>query len=273
MILQVLRALLRVLAEFASLMVALAQFALLTISKRRRLTLPERARWMQTWCQWTLRLLNIHVEQRGDVPRRGLVVANHLSYLDILVFGAMAPVIFISKIEVRSWLLFGLIARLNGSVFLDRWNLRRLHATLAEAEGVLQSGMLLVAFPEATTTDGSQLLPFRPAMFEAALRSGAPVTAAHVSYTLEDGTFPRTICWVDDVKPLHNLAFMFSRRRMHAHLRIGSTSDHIASSKQAARAAHAEVLAMQREFAPMAKVARQDVTKSAEVNTTPVSAD
>lgn len=271
MIIQIARVLWKVLAEFALLMTALAQFALLTIIKRRRLTLAERALWMQTWCKRTLRLLNIRVEQRGQVPRSGLMVANHLSYLDILVFGAMAPVIFISKIEVRSWLLFGLIARLNGSIFLDRWNRRRLHATVAEVESVLRSGMLVVAFPEATTTDGSHLLPFRPAMFEAARRAGAPVTAAHVAYTLEDGTFLRTVCWVDDVKPLHNLAFMFSRRRMHAHLRIGSTSDHIASSKQAARAAHAEVLAMQLAFAPMSKVAR--TAPEAEVRTTPVSAE
>ena len=214
-------------AVFAAMMAALAEFALRTsynrlLRGRRDACVTERTRWLQRWCRRMLKLLAIEVEVRGEMPGAGLLVANHLSYLDILVFGALAPAVFVAKMEVRSWILIGRFARLGGAIFLDRWRLRAWNDVVSRVEAALRTGGLVVAFPEATTTDGGAMLPFRPAMFEAAVRCGSPVTAAHVWYTLEDGGFGRSLCWFGEVQGARHLAGVFGQPTIHALVTIGA---------------------------------------------------
>lgn len=232
----------RTLAIFVSLQYALLEFAVLTLRRGRRLTLPERANWLHRVCRRTLGLLNIRIRLDGDLPRSGLLVCNHLSYLDIVVFGALVPCVFVAKIEVDSWPLIGTFARLGGALFIDRWKLRKLPQIVGAAEAVLRSGILFVAFPEATTTDGTHVLPFRPAMFEAAVRSGAPTTTAHISYTLEDGSFATSLCWFGKVNLVRHLAGCFSHRRIDANVRIGDRRGRIKARKTAALDAHANIV-------------------------------
>ena len=206
---------------FVALMAALAEFALKTVLRGRTLTLRERTRWLQRWCRRMLRLLAIEVEVQGIIPTAGLLVANHLSYLDIVVFGALAPAVFVAKMEVRSWMLIGRFARLGGAIFLDRWKLRAWPEVVRRIEDTLAASELVVAFPEATTTDGSAMLPFRPAMFEAAVRCAAPVTAAHIWYTLEDDSFGRSLCWFGEVQGTRHLLGAFGQRVIRAAVIVG----------------------------------------------------
>lgn len=235
------RAVARALALLTGALAALAHFAILTAVRRRSLTLDERARWLHAWCRVGLRILGVQLDETGEIPRSGLLAANHLSYLDILVFSAMAPAVFVSKIEVKSWPLFGLMARLGGSLFVDRRRLRCLPGVIAQAEAVLRSGALLVLFPEATTTDGSVLLPFRPPLFEAAVRSGVEVTASRISYTLPDGSFDQAVCWWGDMELLPHLKVVLARQKISAQVRI-ATSSRIADRKVAAALTQVEVL-------------------------------
>ncbi len=221
-------------AIFVAMMIALAEFVARTIFRRRTLRLEERTRWLQRWCRRILKLLAIEIELRGEMPlgpaggsrshsrshTPGLLVANHLSYLDIVVFGALAPAVFVAKMEVRSWMLIGRFAKLGGAIFLERWKLRHWPEVVAQVEAALRAGNLVIAFPEATTTDGSALLPFRPAMFEGAIRSGAPVTAAHIWYTLEDGSFGRSLCWFGEVQGARHLLGAFAQPSIRAEVHI-----------------------------------------------------
>ena len=93
----------RTLTISLSLLYALLEFACLVVIFRRRLTLPERTQWLHRVCRRTLRLLNLSVHVDGELPGSGLLVCNHLSYLDIVVFGALAPCVFVAKVEVYSW--------------------------------------------------------------------------------------------------------------------------------------------------------------------------
>ena len=231
----------RALAVLAAIVVAVLHFAALCAVRGRRPTLAERARWLHLLCRRVLKTLNVAVDAMGAMPPSGLLVANHLSYLDIVVFGALAPAVFVAKAEVRSWPLISLMARLGGTIFIDRWKLRRLPAVIAQAEAALRDGALLVVFPESTTTDGSVMLPFRPALFEAAVRSKTNVVASHISYTVEDGRFASELCWWGEVQLLPHLARMFSKESIHAHLRFGSPGSCFAARKAAAAATYAEV--------------------------------
>lgn len=234
-----LRALIRALVVAGCLGAAFAEFGVLAVG--RSLNTRQRTRWLQRWCRRVLRVLGIEVRLRGRMPESGLLVANHLSYLDILVFGALAPTIFVAKIEVRSWAIFGRMAHLGGSLFIDRRNLRQVRGVVVEAERVLRSGALLVVFPEATTTDGSALLRFAPALFEAAVGAGSEVGAAHISYTLAGGRFGRELCWFGVVQPVRHLANCFAQKKIFCELQLWPERRRFASRKEAAAATRAQV--------------------------------
>jgi 1-acyl-sn-glycerol-3-phosphate acyltransferase len=117
-----------------------------------------------------LRIFGVRVTMRGTPPgdTATLVVANHLSWLDIPVIGSLHPLSFIAKAEIENWPGIGLFARLQRSVFIDR---ERRQATAAVNEAVatrLANGEAIVLFAEGTTGDGNRLLPFRSSLVGAA---------------------------------------------------------------------------------------------------------
>lgn len=130
------------------------------------------------------RLLGIRVEVSGLLPEKGplLIVSNHVSWLDILVLSAVAPVSFVAKKEVGRWPFFGTLARLQRTVFVDR---DRRHATGGSRDEMgerLKAGDILVLFPEGTSSDGRRILPFKSSFFGAAELAGVPVQPVTLAY-------------------------------------------------------------------------------------------
>ena len=130
------------------------------------------------------RILGIRVEVAGRPPVKGplLIVSNHVSWLDIVVLSAMAPVSFVAKQEVASWPFFGSLARLQRTVFVDRG---RRHATGDARDGMrerLKAGDILVLFPEGTSSDGRHVLPFKSSFFGAAEFEGVLVQPVSIVY-------------------------------------------------------------------------------------------
>lgn len=116
-----------------------------------------------------------------------LLVANHVSWIDILVINAALPAAFVAKEEVRRWPLIGWLAAKNDTVFLrrgSRGHARTINAQIAE---ILGRGKHVAVFPEGTTTDGRSLLHFHAALLQPALAAGRPVLPAAISYWEPDG--------------------------------------------------------------------------------------
>jgi 1-acyl-sn-glycerol-3-phosphate acyltransferase len=117
-----------------------------------------------------LRLFGVVVRVRGRPPGGAptLVLANHVSWLDIAVIGSLAPLSFIAKSEIAGWPVFGLFAALQRSVFIDR--ARRTHTAVVNAAVArrLAQGDVIVLFAEGTTSDGNRVLPFRSSLVGAA---------------------------------------------------------------------------------------------------------
>jgi 1-acyl-sn-glycerol-3-phosphate acyltransferase len=122
-------------------------------------------------CCW---LLDIHIEIRGDVStvRPTLFVCNHSSYLDISVLGSILRGSFVAKAEVANWPLFGYLAKLQRTVFVDRQRRATTHQQRDQLVERLDSGDNLILFPEGTSNDGNRTLPFRSALFGVAERKG-----------------------------------------------------------------------------------------------------
>ncbi|MFL2770815.1 MAG: lysophospholipid acyltransferase family protein [Rhodospirillaceae bacterium] len=141
----------------------------------------------------------IRVIVHGEVSRARplLIVSNHISYLDILVFGSVTELEFVSKEEVARWPVIGLVAKLGNVVFVERRRSKTAYARDSMAARIAAKKRLIF-FPEATTSDGSHLLPFKSALFAAAdTPDGGPIATVQpvaIAYTHLNG-LPITTQW------------------------------------------------------------------------------
>ena len=179
---------------------------------------------VRTWAQVMTRILNINIERLGDPPERPfLLVTNHLSYLDVMVLMTLVDAVFIAKREVRGWPMFGPLARIVGTIFIDRDSSRDTLRVAAAMSGALAAGRGVVLFAEGTSSDGSRVLPLRPALLDGAARSGWPVYVASLSYRTGPGDPPaaEVLCWWGDMTFLPHLAGVCRLRRSHARVAFG----------------------------------------------------
>lgn len=173
----------------ASILVAFALFTL-PLMPLQHLFVRTRSRFARTFPHWyhrqVCRLLGVRIHLTGKVCRARpvLLIANHVSWLDIPVLSAVAPVSFVAKREVASWPFVGSLARLQRTVFVDR---TRRSAVAETTEAVLQrlrGGDTIVLFAEGTSSDGNRVLPFKSSLFAAAKPHGAAAERDIVVQTL-----------------------------------------------------------------------------------------
>jgi 1-acyl-sn-glycerol-3-phosphate acyltransferase len=217
---------------FFTLLQLFVHFAWLRVRKQR-LTLAERAEWMQVSCALVLRRLSISLRTEGPLPTSGLIVSNHLSYFDILLHASAGPRIFVSKAEVRSWPMFGWLARCGGTIFIVRGTRSGATEAAIGIEYALRSGVMVVLFPEGTSTDGTTLLPFHPFLFEPAVDAEALVTASALSYE-SDGAEECDLCYYGDKNFTTNLLDVLGHKKIHARLRFDSRPRVYYNRRQAA---------------------------------------
>jgi 1-acyl-sn-glycerol-3-phosphate acyltransferase len=165
------RAVLRVLALCCVLLLGLLLIPLL------------RGRAVRPLARAVLASLGVRVRGRGPAVRPGsLLVANHVSWLDVVALLALAPLRPVAKREVRGWPGIGVLASVTGAIFVDRSRPKTLPATVAEVAAALRAGRSVAVFPEGTTFCGASRGAFRPAMFQAAVDAGAPVLPMAIGY-------------------------------------------------------------------------------------------
>ena len=172
--------------------------ALTTMLLPRRRRLRAGSWFTRFWARGCRRIINLRVTTvpAAMPPRRGgLIVANHVSYLDIFVHASLFGARFAPKVEMKRWPLVGLMTAVCNPVWIDRGNRRRSADSEREMREALLGDVPLLVYPEGTNSDGSGLLPFKSTVFESVLRSGAEIRPV-VSHYLPaaDGT---PIPWVD----------------------------------------------------------------------------
>ncbi|MBU3695607.1 MAG: 1-acyl-sn-glycerol-3-phosphate acyltransferase [Rhodocyclaceae bacterium] len=149
---------------------------------------PARLRLKRDWSAALVDAFGVRVEANTRHAMPGcLIVANHISWLDIFVINAVLPSAFVAKDDIRAWPLFGWLAAKSDTIFLRRGS--RGHARLINAAiaDILDAGKYVAVFPEGTTTDGRSLLHFHAALIQPALAAGRPVLPVALSYWAADG--------------------------------------------------------------------------------------
>jgi 1-acyl-sn-glycerol-3-phosphate acyltransferase len=215
------------LAMFAAgswLVVARAISAVLSrFPERWPRTAPHNSRWARVgqWC------LGIRVRRVGEPPPPGsLVVSNHYGYADVLTIGGLFPVVFAARHDMRRWPMFGALAASGGTIFINRQRVRAGARGVAQVTAALAAGATVLGFPEGTSTDGHDLLPFRSGLFQAAVDARAPVVPAAVRY-LEIDREPITpenldiVGWFQGEPFLGHALRLASHRSVLAEVRFG----------------------------------------------------
>ena len=135
-------------------------------------------RW---WHERLCRAIGLHIEVSGRLQSNALLIANHVSWLDIPVIGARGHIAFLSKAEVRAWPLIGWMADIAGTLFIER-GAHQSAEMAARIAGRVRTGKGVVIFPEGTTTDGRRLARFHPRLFAAAQHEGVRIQPIALRY-------------------------------------------------------------------------------------------
>jgi 1-acyl-sn-glycerol-3-phosphate acyltransferase len=210
------------------------------VSRRRRVA----SEWLQRTAQGCKWILGLDVKCIGPIPESGLLVSNHLSYLDIVLLAALRPCVFVSKKEVGDWPVFGTCAQLGGTIFVDRSRRCDVAGVSGQMREALAEGLLIVLFPEGTSSCGANVLPFKSALIEPALRLNCPVTAAAVGYAIKTESVPDEICYWRDMSLVPHLLNVFSMPSILAELRCGPPRPRVGDRKMIAVELHNETAAL-----------------------------
>jgi lyso-ornithine lipid O-acyltransferase len=209
---------------------------------RGPMTLERRALWLQQSARSVLKCLNIETEVEGEPPGCGLVVSNHLSYLDIIIISAVMPCFFVAKMEIDGWPFFGKAARTGGTIFLDRSSLASANSVAEQIRERLSLPVPVLLFPEGTSTDGSEVLRFHSRLIDPATTAGAPITAAAIRYVIAGGIAERELCWYDDEAFVTHMWKVLGVRGFLAQLKFGEPQIY-PHRRVAADLTHAEITA------------------------------
>lgn len=161
---------------------------------------PAKRLWQTgRWCGQVARALGVAIDSEGRSHEgSALLVANHISWLDILAINAVHPARFVSKADVKHWPVLGWLVGCGGTLFIERERKRDALRVVHQIAAALKQGDTIAMFPEGTTGDGSTLLPFHANLMQAAISTDALVQPIALRYADDDGTPSQAVVWVGD---------------------------------------------------------------------------
>lgn len=174
-------------------------------------------------------ILNVHTVINGDrsvLKERGnLIISNHLGYCDGIVLGSLCKVVYVSKREVKSWPIFGIMALLGATIFIDR---KRKDRTLQYIDTIAQSlknGLNILLFPEGTSTNGERLRSFQAPFFASPISAGCDILPITISYTSINGrklslSNRDNVFWYGQIPFFHHLWIMLDLKRIEVNIKL-----------------------------------------------------
>lgn len=243
---------------FVYLVIGLA-LHIITFAAKRSFRLKLISRWTRLTCIFLRKTLNVKLNIIGSIPRsNGLfIVSNHLTYLDGVILGSLFPAVFVSKLQVKSWPIFGWMARLGGTVFVDRKRKLKSVDSIREIADLLKNDINILLFPEGTSTNGSQILPFQSIFFQSPLICSAAVLPVTIEYTgIESADLNSSnrdrVFWYGQVNFQKHVSGLLKLKNIEAkvtiHPKIDTSSPGLDPRKNLSEAARQTIL---KDFSPI----------------------
>lgn len=234
-----------------------AAMYLLVLSGKFLLHYSERLRlvWMgfmlRVWARALCRIVGIKITVYGQPPPPPfLLVSNHLSYVDILVFASQMACVFVARNDVADWPAVGRMCRAVETIFVDRESRRDVVRVNRLIEKALKEGRGVILFPEGTSTEGARVRPFNPALLDLAAKNELPVHHASVSYHTVGSDPPAhlSVCWWGDMTFMSHVAGLLKLHLVQTTLIFGAQPLKGGDRKQLAAELQA---AVSRDFIPV----------------------
>ncbi|WP_126447562.1 lysophospholipid acyltransferase family protein [Sulfuricystis multivorans] len=210
------------------------------------------------WSRQLLEILGVKLGAGDTVPPPGLIVCNHISWLDIFVINALTPAAFVAKAEVKDWPLIGWLCARTETLFLERGSRTSARRTIEAMVESLKRGIHVAVFPEGTTTAGDCVLPFRAALFQAAIEAETPVIPLALGYADHRGKPSRAPAYDGEITFWQCLRAIAAERRLVAELRVlGALESRQSARGELARRSRENIILQlgNRHFAPAGKIA------------------
>jgi 1-acyl-sn-glycerol-3-phosphate acyltransferase len=194
-----------------------------------RATREQKLAHIQRWSTHVLKVIGVHLNITASSTRIGplktqLLVANHVSWLDVLVIQALHPCVFVAKSEVRHWPLVGSIAKACGVVFVDRSSSSSARKMVDDVANALHHGYCVAGFPEGTSSEGYDVSLFHANLFEAAIYRDVNVLPIALRYTnAHTGELCLRAAFVGDIGFIESLHQVMTTRHIHVGVNIGKT--------------------------------------------------
>jgi len=236
----------RTIALFRALRLALhIGYGLLMAVIYPRLSTAMRRTILQHWSADLLNIFNVKLDAPSfDGMQSGLIVSNHISWLDVFVLNSTVPMRFVAKSEVRRWPAIGWLCARAQTLFIERGNARaaaRINARLGES---MQQGESLAVFPEGTSTDGAQVAHFHAFLLQPAIDAGVPLHPIAIRYQDESGARSTAAAYFDDISFGASMWTLLNTPKLHVRL-MPTPSLHAADfeRRELARRAHESISA------------------------------
>lgn len=205
-----------------------------------------RAQRVQRWSQQLIEICGVTLVLRNaaatDAVSPGLIISNHVSWLDIFVINSVHPCHFVAKSDIRGWPLIGWLCDKAGTIFIARGrqrDVRRIYAGLVRS---IHDGDRVAFFPEGTTAAQGTVLPFHANLFEAAIEAKVPVQPYALRYLDEDGALHSAADFIGDMTFAESVGLILRSRPLIAELiRLPAITSEAAHRRELALAAHAAI--------------------------------
>jgi lyso-ornithine lipid O-acyltransferase len=168
-------------------------------------------------CGWMIYFMNAKINVRGmpDKSKSHLIVSNHLGMIDILAISSLRPCLFITSVDMRETPFLGQLAEASGCLFVERRNRSNISNEILVIREALAQGFNVVLFPEATSTNGEKVIPFKKTLMTAAAGTGVPILPLCLNYRKVNGE-PNSLKWRDHVFWYGDIPFIDAFKRHFA---------------------------------------------------------
>ncbi len=165
--------------------------------------------------------MDMQVVNRPSPEEKSLIVSNHMGFIDILLLASQSPVLFVTSNEMRETPFLGLLTEMAGCIYVERRSRTKILDELQNIVRALKEGFAVVLYPEATSTNGEQVLPFKKTLMMAAAHAEVPIQPVVVNFLSVNGEeftlkWRDHLCWYGDITFITSLWRAFTLKTVHA---------------------------------------------------------